>query len=42
MKKYWQKFKIFWKELGNILTNVACPFLSILVAILELFSAPVP
>lgn len=40
MKKYWAKFKIFWKELGNILTNLACPFLSILAAILEIFNMP--
>lgn len=40
MKNYWKKFKTFWKEIGNLLTNVACPFLSIAAAILEIFNAP--
>lgn len=40
MKTYWKKFKAFWKELGNLLTNIACPFLSVGVAILEIFGAP--
>lgn len=41
MKKYWKKLKAFWFELGNLLTNIACPFLSIAVAILEIANAPV-
>lgn len=41
MKNYWKKFKIFWKELGNILTNFACPFLAIVASLLEVFGAPV-
>lgn len=41
MKNYWKKFKTFWKEIGNLLTNVACPFLSIAAAILEIFNAPI-
>lgn len=41
MKNYWKKFKTFWKEIGNLLTNVACPFLSIANALLELFGAPI-
>ena len=41
MKKYWKKFKIFWMELGNLLTNIACPFLSIGAALLEVFGAPI-
>lgn len=41
MKKYWEKFKIFWKELGNILTNLACPLLAIVTSLLELFGAPI-
>lgn len=40
MKTYWKKFKAFWKELGNLVTNVACPLLSIVAAILEIFNAP--
>lgn len=40
MKTYWKKIKAFWKELGNILTNVACPLLAIVAAILEVFGAP--
>lgn len=40
MNKYWKKFKMFWRELGNILTNIACPFLAILVAISEIFGLP--
>ena len=31
---------MFWRELGNILTNIACPFLAILVAISEIFGLP--
>jgi hypothetical protein len=41
MKKYWQKFKIFWLEIGNILTNIACPVLSILAALFEVLGVPV-
>lgn len=41
MKNYWKKFKIFWKELGNILTNFACPFLAIVASLLEVFGAPI-
>lgn len=41
MKTYWKKFKTFWREIGNLLTNVACPFLSIASALLELGGAPV-
>ena len=40
MKTYWKKFKAFWKELGNMITNVACPFLSVAAALLEVFGAP--
>lgn len=41
MKTYWKKFKTFWKEIGNLLTNVACPILAMVSAILEIFNAPV-
>ena len=41
MKKYWKKLKAFWFELGNLLTNIACPFLSIAAALLEVANAPV-
>lgn len=40
MKTYWKKFKAFWKELGNLLTNVACPLLATVAAVLEVFGAP--
>ena len=40
MKKFWEKFKLFWKELGNILTNLLCPVLSILCALSELLHLP--
>lgn len=41
MKTYWKKFKLFWKELGNIFTNMLCPLLSTIVAILEIFGLPI-
>ena len=40
MKKFWEKFKIFWKELGNVLTNLLCPVMSILCAGAELLQLP--
>lgn len=40
MKKFWEKFKLFWKELGNILTDLLCPILSILCALSELLHLP--
>lgn len=40
MKNFWNKFKLFWKELGNILTNLLCPILSILCALAELLHLP--
>lgn len=40
MKTYWKKFKAFWRELGNLLTNVACPLLAIAAAVLEIVGAP--
>lgn len=38
--KLWTKIKIFFKELLNIATNVACPILSALCAIAELCQLP--
>lgn len=40
MKNFWNKFKIFWKEVGNVLTNLLCPLLSILCAFAELIHLP--
>lgn len=40
MKKFWAKFKIFWRELGNALTNILCPIMSILAAGCELLQLP--
>lgn len=36
----WEKFKLFWRELGNILLNIACPVLSMIAAICELLQLP--
>lgn len=41
MKKIWKKFLCFWKELGNIITNVLAPFASLLVAAAELLQLPI-
>lgn len=41
MKIYWKKFKMFWRELGNLLTNVLCPLLAVIAAMLEIFGAPI-
>ena len=41
MKKFWAKFKLFWRELGNVLTNVLCPFVAILAAIMEVCQLPI-
>lgn len=41
MKVFWSKFKIFWKELGNILTNILCPLVSLIIAIMEAFQLPI-
>lgn len=41
MKTYWEKFKLFWRELGNVFTNMLCPLLSAIVAILEIFGLPI-
>lgn len=41
MKTYWKKFKMFWREIGNLLTNVLCPLLATVAAILEIFGAPI-
>ena len=40
MKNFWNKFKLFWKELGNTLTNFLCPLISLLIAIMELCQLP--
>lgn len=34
------KLKIFFKELANIVTNLACPLLALVIAIMELCQAP--
>ena len=38
--KYWEKFKMFWREIGNMFTNILCPLLSAITALLEIFGAP--
>lgn len=40
MKNFWSKFKLFWKELGNTITNFLCPLISLLIAIMELCQLP--
>ena len=40
MKNVWKKFVIFWKELGNMLTNILCPIMSILAATAEMLQLP--
>lgn len=40
MKKFWEKIKIFGKELFNALTNLLCPILSIICAFAELIHLP--
>lgn len=40
MKKFWEKLKIFGKELFNALTNLLCPILSIICAFAELVHLP--
>lgn len=35
-----KKIKLFFKELGNALTNILCPLVSIVVALMELFQLP--
>lgn len=41
MKNFWAKFKLFWRELGNILTNVLCPIVSLVIAIMEILHLPI-
>ena len=40
MKKFWKKFKIFWVEIGNILTNILCPVVAVVAAGMELCQLP--
>lgn len=40
MKKFWSKFKLFWCELGNVLTNLLCPLISLVIAFMEIFQLP--
>ena len=40
MKNIWKKFVVFWKELGNVLTNILCPIMSIVAAAAELLQLP--
>lgn len=35
-----KKFKCFWKELGNVLTNVLVPVVAMVAAIMELLQLP--
>jgi hypothetical protein len=35
-----KKFKLFFKEMGNAMTNVLCPLFSLAAALLELFHFP--
>lgn len=40
MKKIFARIRVFFKELGNILTNFIVPFVSLLIAILEILPIP--
>ena len=40
LKKVMNKIKLFIKELGNIVTNIAVPIMSMFCAISELFPMP--
>jgi hypothetical protein len=35
-----KKIKLFFKEMGNALTNILCPLISIVIALMELFQLP--
>jgi hypothetical protein len=35
-----KKIKLFFKEMGNALTNILCPLVSIVIALMELFQLP--
>lgn len=35
MKNIWKKFKLFFREVGNFLTNLLCPIVSIVIAGME-------
>ena len=36
----WKKFVLFWKEVGNVLTNLLCPIISLVAAFAELLQLP--
>lgn len=40
MKTVWSKIKLFWKELGNFLTNLLCPIITVIIAIMEALQLP--
>ena len=40
MKTIWKKFKVFWREVGNVLTNLLCPVVSAIAAGMELCQMP--
>ena len=39
-KTAWKKFVVFWKEVGNFLTNLLCPIFSLVAACAELLQLP--
>lgn len=41
MKKFWKKFKLFFREIGNFLTNLLCPIVSIVIAGMEALQLPI-
>ena len=41
MKNVWKKIKLFFKELGNFLTNLLCPIISVVAAGMELCQFPI-
>lgn len=40
MKKVWTKIKLFMREMLNLLTNLFCPVVSAICALMELFQLP--
>ena len=38
--RYWKKFLLFWRELGNFFTNLMCPVMSFICAIAEILNLP--
>lgn len=41
MKTFWKKIKLFFREVGNILTNLLCPVIAVVIAGMELCQFPI-